>query len=81
MDRVEKYDLKIDAGLHRFLVEEAMPGTGVDPERFFSALSALIHDLTPKNRALLDKRDQLQAKLDAWYREHGALLDIGTYEA
>lgn len=81
MDRIEKYDLKIDAGLHRFLVEEAMPGTGVDPEHFFSALSALVHDLAPRNRELLARRDELQEKLDAWYREHGAPLDIGAYEA
>ncbi len=81
MDRVEKFGLKIDAELHRFLVEEAMPGTGVDAERFFSALSALVHDLAPKNRALLAKRDELQAKLDAWYRKHGAPVDIDSYEA
>lgn len=61
MDRVEKYGLQIDAGLHRFLVEEAMPGTGVDADRFFSAFSDLVHDLGPKNRALLVKRDELQA--------------------
>ncbi|WP_457659470.1 hypothetical protein [Sinorhizobium medicae] len=81
MNRVEQDGLKIDAGLHRFLVEEAMPGTGVDPERFFSAFSDLIHDLGPKNRALLVKRDELQAKLDDWYRDHGAPVDMDAYEA
>ncbi|WP_026619430.1 malate synthase [Ensifer sp. WSM1721] len=81
MDRIEKHGLKIDAGLHRFLVEEALPGTGVDPERFFSSFSELVHDLAPKNRALLAKRDELQAKLDAWYREHGAPVDMEAYEA
>ncbi|ASY64852.1 Malate synthase G [Sinorhizobium sojae CCBAU 05684] len=81
MDRVEKFGLKIDAGLHRFLVEEAMPGTGIESEHFFSALSALIHDLVPKNRALLARRDDLQAQLDAWYREHGAPVDVDGYEA
>ncbi|MDX0656943.1 malate synthase G [Sinorhizobium medicae] len=81
MNRVEQDGLKIDAGLHRFLVEEAMPGTGVDPERFFSAFSDLIHDLGPKNRALLVKRDELQAKLDGWYRDHGAPVDMDAYEA
>ncbi|PDT40853.1 malate synthase G, partial [Sinorhizobium sp. FG01] len=80
MDRIEKHDLKIDAGLHRFLVDEAMPGTGVDPDRFFAALSALVHDLAPKNRALLARRDELQAKLDAWYREHGAPVDMEAYQ-
>ncbi|WP_026615232.1 malate synthase G [Ensifer aridi] len=81
MDRIEKHGLKIDAGLHRFLVEEAMPGTGVDPERFFSSFTEIVHDLAPKNRTLLAKRDELQAKLDAWYREHGAPVDMEAYEA
>ncbi|QFI68206.1 malate synthase G [Sinorhizobium alkalisoli] len=81
MDRVEKFGLNIDAGLHRFLVEEAMPGTGIEAEQFFSALSALMHDLAPKNRALLARRDDLQARLDAWYREHGAPVDLDGYEA
>ncbi|APG89404.1 malate synthase G [Sinorhizobium americanum] len=80
MDRVEKHDLKIDAGLHRFLVDEATPGTGVDPDHFLAALSQLVHELGPKNRLLLAKRDDLQAKLDAWYREHGAPLDMGAYQ-
>lgn len=81
MDRIETYGLKIDADLHRFLVEEAMPGTGVDAEHFFAELSALVHDLTPKNRALLAKRDDLQAKLDAWYKQNGAPSDMETYQA
>lgn len=81
MDRIETYGLKIDADLHRFLMEEAMPGTGVDAEHFFAELSALVHDLAPKNRALLAKRDDLQAKLDAWYKQNGAPSDMETYQA
>ncbi|MBB4186619.1 malate synthase G [Sinorhizobium terangae] len=81
MDRVEKFGLKINAGLHDFLVEEAMPGTGVDPERFFSAFADLVHDLAPKNRALLAKRDEMQAQLDAWYRDNGPPVDLDVYEA
>lgn len=80
MDRIEKYGLKIDAGLHGFLVDEAMPGTGVDAERFFAALSEIVHDLAPKNRALLAKRDDLQARIDAWYRENGAPSDLEAYQ-
>ncbi|WP_457581808.1 malate synthase G [Ensifer canadensis] len=80
MDRIEKYGLKIDAGLHGFLVDEAMPGTGVEAERFFAALSEIVHDLAPKNRALLAKRDDLQAKIDAWYRENGAPNDLEAYQ-
>ncbi|MDK1491141.1 malate synthase G [Sinorhizobium sp. 7-81] len=80
MGRIEKYGLKIDAGLHDFLIDEAMPGTGIDTERFFSALSELVHDLAPKNRALLAKRDDMQEQLDAWYRENGAPVDLDAYE-
>ncbi|NVD43226.1 malate synthase G [Ensifer sp. HO-A22] len=80
MDRIEKFGLKIDAGLHDFLVNEAMPGTGVDAERFFAELSKIVHDLAPKNRALLAKRDDLQAKIDAWYRDNGAPNDLEAYQ-
>lgn len=80
MDRIEKFGLKIDAGLHDFLVKEAMPGTGVDAERFFAELSKIVHDLAPKNRALLAKRDDLQAKIDAWYRDNGAPNDLDAYQ-
>ncbi|MCI5077819.1 malate synthase G [Oricola sp.] len=62
--------LTIDKGLHDFITSEAMPGTGVKPEAFWPAFAAIVHDLAPKNRDLLAKRDELQAKLDAWYRDH-----------
>ncbi|MBP1885460.1 malate synthase G [Sinorhizobium mexicanum] len=81
MARVEKYGLKIDDGLHDFLADEAMPGTGVDTETFFSTLSDLVHDLAPKNRALIAKRDEMQAQIDAWYRDNGAPVDLDAYEA
>jgi malate synthase len=81
MSFVEKEGLAIDQALHDFLVREAMPGTGVEPERFFKGLSSLVHDLAPKNRDLLAKRDRMQAELDAWYRKNGAPVDIAAYEA
>jgi malate synthase len=77
----ETNGLKIDTALHAFLVEEALPGTGVDAGRFFADFAALIHDLAPKNRELLHKRDILQEKLDAWYRQNGAPIDMQAYEA
>jgi len=62
--------LTIDKGLYDFITDEAMPGTGVDAKDFWPAFSAIVHDLAPKNRDLLAKRDALQEKLDAWYRDH-----------
>ncbi|WP_193174185.1 malate synthase G [Oricola nitratireducens] len=62
--------LTIDKGLYDFITDEAMPGTGVKAKDFWPAFAAIVHDLAPKNRELLAKRDDLQAKLDAWYRDH-----------
>ena len=62
--------LTIDKGLYDFITDEAMPGTGLEAKDFWPAFSKIVHELGPKNRSLLAKRDDLQAKLDAWYREH-----------
>ncbi|TCD16118.1 malate synthase G [Oricola cellulosilytica] len=61
--------LTIDKGLHDFITDTAMPGTGVDAEAFWKDFAAIVHDLAPKNRALLARRAELQEKIDAWYRE------------
>ena len=81
MTYTEKAGLSIDSALYDFIVKEALPGTGVDAERYFSDFSAIVHDLAPENRALLAKRDALQEKLDGWYRENGAPSDMAAYEA
>ena len=72
MTMIEKNGLKIDAVLHGFLVDEALPGSGVDEAMFYKGLAGLVTDLAPRNRALLAKRDELQAELDTWHREHRA---------
>ncbi|HCL65257.1 MAG TPA: malate synthase G, partial [Rhizobium sp.] len=81
MGRIDSHGLSIDRVLYDFLVENALPGTGIDPDKFFSGFSTIVHDLAPKNRALLARRDELQEKLDAWYRENGAPSDMANYEA
>ncbi len=80
-DRIEIADLRIDRALHDFVVSEALPGTGVDPAAFWSGIADLVHDLAPVNRALLAKRDDLQAQIDAWHRENGAPSDPAAYRA
>ncbi|MAS11801.1 MAG: malate synthase G [Nitratireductor sp.] len=80
-NRVELHGLKVAEELRDFAVEEALPGTGVDPDIFWKALSDIVRDLAPKNRALLAKRDALQEKIDAWYRENGAPADQEAYQA
>ncbi|MER8545682.1 malate synthase G [Mesorhizobium sp. M0684] len=79
-DRVEIAGLRIARELHDFVVNEALPGTGIEAEAFWSGFSAIVHDLSPKNRALLEKRDAMQDKLDRWYRDNGAPVDMEAYK-
>ncbi|OCJ17103.1 malate synthase G [Rhizobium sp. AC44/96] len=81
MSRIDKNGLAIEAVLHAFLVEEALPGLGIDADKFFSNFSAIVHDLAPKNRELLAKRDALQLRIDDWYRQHGAPTDMEAHQA
>jgi malate synthase len=80
-DRIEIDGLKIARELHDFVAAEALPGTGLDAAAFWSAFSSIVHDLAPKNRALLARRDALQETIDAWHREHGAPSDLAAYKA
>ncbi|NND20397.1 MAG: malate synthase G [Silicimonas sp.] len=66
----EKNDLKIAAELADFVETDALPGTGIEPEVFWSALSSLAHDFGPRNKALLEKRDELQTQIDEWHIRH-----------
>ncbi|MER8994316.1 malate synthase G [Mesorhizobium sp. M0678] len=79
-DRVEIAGLRIARELHDFVVNEAMPGTGIEAEAFWNGFSAIVYDLSPKNRALLEKRDAMQDKLDRWYRDNGAPVDMEAYK-
>ena len=79
MARVEKAGLRVDETLATFINEQALPGSGVDPRRFWEGLSTLLHEFGPRNRALLEKRDELQATIDAWHMEHRAAPDRAAY--
>ncbi|MFK4825242.1 malate synthase G [Paenochrobactrum sp. BZR 588] len=65
---VEIENLRVAPALAEFLEKEAIAGTNVSVDAFWKGLSAIIHDLGPKNRSLLAKRDEMQAKIDAWYK-------------
>src|SRR5687768_15410984 len=67
--RIEAGGLRVAKPLYDFIKDEALPGTGVDAERFWSALADIIDELAPRNRALLATRDELQARIDAWHLE------------
>jgi malate synthase len=74
--------LAIDAELHAFIEKEALTGTGLAPAHFWTGLEAIIAEFAPRNRALLARRDELQASIDAWWREHkGQAFDVTAHTA
>ncbi|MEP2031511.1 MAG: malate synthase G [Paracoccaceae bacterium] len=80
--RVMRNGLQVDALLAQFIEEKALPETEVKAAAFWSGLGKLIHDLGPKNKALLEKRDALQSQIDAWHMAHrGAPHDHEAYKA
>jgi malate synthase len=80
-DRLQIGGLSVAECLHRFVLEEALPGSGVDPDTFWAGADAIIHDLAPRNRELLARRDELQARIDEFHREHPGRPDTDTYTA
>ncbi|MBU8689466.1 malate synthase G [Priestia megaterium] len=63
-------NLKVAPVLYQFINEEALPGSGLSTEKFWSDFEALVTELTPVNKRLLEKRDQLQAQINAWHQEN-----------
>ena len=67
--RVERDGLQVAAELAEFIEARALPGTGVERRGLLGRVSPRwSHELAPRNRALLDKREELQAEIDAWHR-------------
>jgi malate synthase len=80
-DYVKKGKLQVAQELYEFINSEALPGSGLVTEQFWSGFEALIHDLTPKNKELLATRDDIQNKLNRWYRENNENFDFETYKS
>ncbi|MDA2893478.1 malate synthase G [Mycolicibacterium sp. BiH015] len=67
-DRVTVGNLRVAPVLYDFINNEALPGTDIDPDTFWSGVDKVVADLTPKNQDLLRRRDDLQAQIDKWHR-------------
>ncbi|MGO1584092.1 MAG: malate synthase G [Actinomycetaceae bacterium] len=79
-DRVERAGLDVYAPLAAFVEDEALTGTGIDADAFWSGLASIITDLTPENRRLLDARDELQATIDQYHLDQPGLPDPVKYK-
>lgn len=76
---VQAEGLEVAPELWSFINQEALPHTGVSVAAFWRGLAALLRDLTPRNAALLQQRQQLQAQLNAWHRTHPGTIEYGAY--
>ena len=81
-ERVLVEGLSVAKVLYDFVNKEALPGTGLSETAFWTRLDRIVHDLSPKNRALLKVRDEMQAKIDAWHKARkGRAFDLPAYKA
>ncbi|MCW3838067.1 malate synthase G [Sphingomonas canadensis] len=79
---VERAGLKPAGELAAFLEERVLPGLAIDPQGFWAGVAAIFERFVPENRALLAKRDALQAQIDAWCKENQVLAaDPAAQEA
>jgi malate synthase len=72
--------LQVATPLYRFIEDKVLPGTGIKSADFWKGFDAIIKDLSPKNEALLLKRDRIQAELDQWHKSNpGPITDMPAY--
>ncbi|MEO0487881.1 MAG: malate synthase G [Pseudomonadota bacterium] len=81
-DRVEAHGLQIARPLWTFITSEALPGTGIAPDAFWAGLAQIVAAFGDRGRALLARREEIQAQIDAWHiARRGAPLDGAAYQA
>lgn len=80
--RIQKGGLQIAEELYNLVANDIAPGTGVDVDHFWTEFENILNDLAPKNKALLAKRDDLQARIDTWHTERaGQPHNAAEYKA
>ena len=77
--RIQKGKLAIAKELYDFIENEALPGSGLDSETYWKNFEQVVVDLSPKNKALLAKRNDIQAKIDEWHRNN--TFELQAYKA
>ena len=68
-DRIPLHGLRVDERLFNLVRDDIAPGTGVDPDNFWSAFSQIVQDLGSRNKQLLEQRNELQNRIDRWYAQ------------
>lgn len=80
-NRITIGGLQVARPLYDLVKDEITPGIGIDADEFWASFGEIVSDLTPRNKALLERRDELQAKIDAWHLAHrGQPHDAAAYK-
>lgn len=77
---LQKVDLQVASSLVDFVENEVLPGLDISASGFWQSLSGVVNELTPQNIALLEERDELQAKLDVWNAAHKDSFSPSDYK-
>lgn len=78
---VKTGNLQVASELYEFINSEVLPGSEVDQEQFWAGLGSIVKDLAPKNKELLEIRDEIQVKLNEWHRENNGNFDFEKYKS
>jgi len=82
IERIDVGGLQVAQPLYELVKDEIAPGTGVDPDAFWTSFGEIVRDLMPRNQELLTKRDALQARIDQWHKQTpGPAADPAAYRA
>ncbi len=66
--------------LHEFVEKEALPGSGITSDSFWNGMASVLDEFNPRTVEVLAKRDELQAAIDDWHKEHPGVPDAGAYK-
>ncbi len=78
-NRIQRGDLQVSKVLDKLISEKVCVNIGVEPDKFWDSFNEIVKEFTPRNKALLEERDVLQAKIDNWHKENKE-FDKETYK-
>ena len=70
MGIIEKNGLKISYNLYDFINNEVIPGTDIKVDKFWNSFEKAVHELAPLNKKLIQKREDIQKKIDEWHKKN-----------
>lgn len=72
-------NLQVASVLFEFINKDGLPGSGLNQEQFWVDFEKLVHDMSPKNKKLLARRDEIQTNINTWHRENKE-MDFAEYK-